>query len=93
MLVLWEPWLAEPTLPDLVRRPGISIKKRPVCLFQAVLSPDDRHNREFIAATPRSRSATRCNVAGVVDCQFYGDGRLSDNCSSRSIAFAWRRKV
>ncbi len=66
--------LAEPTLPDLVRRLGITLRKREVHLLNlAVVSPDESRDRAFLMAYADKQIAPELRrAAGVGDVSFYG---------------------
>jgi RND family efflux transporter MFP subunit len=66
--------LAEPTLPDLVRRMGVKLSKRPVHLLAlALMSPDDSRDRTFIAAyADKQIQRELARVAGVAGVSFHG---------------------
>lgn len=67
--------IAEPALPDLVRRVGVTIKKRPTYLLTlALTSPDESHDRAFLAGYASARLRDElARVSGVADATFYGD--------------------
>jgi RND family efflux transporter MFP subunit len=67
--------LAEPTLPDEVRRTGVKLKKHPVHLLAvAILSPDDSRDRKFLAAYAEKQVRDELGkVSDVADVAFYGD--------------------
>jgi len=67
--------LAEPTLPEEVRRAGITIKKRPAHLLTlALVAPDATYDRAFLAGYASARLRDElARVSGVADTTFYGD--------------------
>jgi len=67
--------LAEPTLPEVVRRQGITIKKPGVHLAAvAVLSPNERYDRDFLARYAKARIPDElARVPGLAGVTFYGD--------------------
>jgi multidrug efflux system membrane fusion protein len=67
--------LAEPALPDLVRRLGITVRKRGVYLGAvAIVSPSDRYDRTYLMNyTSLQVRDELARVAGIADATFYGD--------------------
>jgi RND family efflux transporter MFP subunit len=67
--------LAEPALPELVRRQGITIRKRGVYLAAvAIVSPNDRYDRTFLMKYASLQVRDELGrVAGIGDVAFYGD--------------------
>jgi len=67
--------LAEPTVPDIVRREGVKLKKQPVHLLAvAIQSPDDTFDRKYLAAYADKRIRDElARVSGVAAVSLYGD--------------------
>jgi multidrug efflux pump len=67
--------LAEPQLPELVRRNGVRIKRRGVHLAAvAVVSPTNQYDRLFLANYAKLRLPDEfARVPGVAHVAFYGD--------------------
>jgi hypothetical protein len=67
--------LAEPTLPEEVRRSGITIRKKGVHLAAvAVISPNDQFDRQYLANYAKANLRDElARVPGVADAAFYGD--------------------
>jgi RND family efflux transporter MFP subunit len=66
--------LAEPVLPDLVRRTGVRLSKRLVHLLAlALMSPDDSRDRTFVAAYAEKQIQRElARVSGVAGVAFHG---------------------
>ena len=67
--------LAEPTLPDVVRREGVKLKKQPIHLLAvAVSSPDNQYDRKYLAEYSDKRIRDElARVSGVAAVSLYGD--------------------
>lgn len=67
--------LAEPKLPEEVRRLGVTVRKRPVFLYSvALFSPDSVYDTTYLAAFAEKQLRDELvRVPGIADVQFYGD--------------------
>jgi RND family efflux transporter MFP subunit len=73
---------AEPTLPDEVRRRGVTIRKRPVFLLAvALLAADDSYDRKSLGRMGQKLREELARVPAVADVTFYGDPAPSPRLS------------
>ena len=86
--------IAEPILPEEVRRGGVTTtKSSPDLLLVAhLLSPDDRYDQPISATTPSSRCAM-CSLASTVSGMFRSSARANIACASGWIPRRLRRNM
>ena len=88
--------IAEPALPDEVRRVGVTIKKRPVFLLAvALLLRDGSHDRKSLGRMGQTLRDELVRAPGVAEVTFYGDPAPSPRLHlkfdrDRLAALAWR---
>ncbi len=66
--------IAEPALPEEVRRVGVTIKKQPALLFAVLLvSSDDSRDRKDLGQMAQKLRAELVRVPAIADVTFYGE--------------------
>jgi multidrug efflux pump subunit AcrB len=66
--------IAEPALPEEVRRVGVTIKKRPVFLFAvSLVSPDGSRDRNELGRMAQKLRDELVRVPAIADVTFYGE--------------------